>query len=273
MISLNDVLLAASNIPVNDPIAEIWGRQMRGGYKTIEYTGALPITIKANGDSLLDYRIYGASGGVGEPAESGEPADYKLPMTVANGNTAQTVPVYIGENQLDSVEGVSDYIDKSRGKIVRMIGEYTFTGDEAFDVYGFNACYTVSAIFPLAESKGGAITMQCDHPTFAAVVNSGLGYWASLKCADNACNFRVNTSQIVLRSTSNFETVAECKAYLKAQYNNGTPVKISYWLKTPIEEDPPVPFPEIPTIDGETVIDYDGEPKPSQVYVKYKGKG
>lgn len=33
--------------------------------------------------------------------------------------------------------------------------------------------------------------------------------------------------------------------------------------------DPPVPLPEIPTIKGETIIDYDGEPKPSQMYVKY----
>ena len=79
-------------------------------------------------------------------------------------------------------------------------------------------------------------------------------------------------SQVFLRSTSNFTTVEECKAYLKAQYDNGTPVKISYWLKTPIEEDPPVSFPDIPTIKGETIIDYDGTPKPSQMYIKYKGK-
>ena len=34
--------------------------------------------------------------------------------------------------------------------------------------------------------------------------------------------------------------------------------------------DPPVPLPEIPTIDGTTIIDYDGTPKPSQMYVKYR---
>lgn len=59
MISLNDVLLAMSNIPVDDPIAEIWGRGLQGGYKIIEYTGSLPIIINANGNALLDYRIYG----------------------------------------------------------------------------------------------------------------------------------------------------------------------------------------------------------------------
>lgn len=59
MTNLNDVLLAMSNIPVDDPIAEIWGRGLQGGYKIIEYTGTLPITIKANGEPLIDYRIYG----------------------------------------------------------------------------------------------------------------------------------------------------------------------------------------------------------------------
>lgn len=60
MTNLNDVLLAMSNIPVVDPIAEIWGRGLQGGrYTVIEYTGALPITINANGEPLIDYRIYG----------------------------------------------------------------------------------------------------------------------------------------------------------------------------------------------------------------------
>lgn len=59
MTNLNDVLLAMSNIPVDDPIAEIWGRGLQGGYKIIEYTGALPITINANGEPIIDYRIYG----------------------------------------------------------------------------------------------------------------------------------------------------------------------------------------------------------------------
>ena len=77
----------------------------------------------------------------------------------------------------------------------------------------------------------------------------------------------------MVRSTSNFTTAEECNAYFKAQYDNGTPVKMWYIMETPVEEDPPVPLPEIPTIDGTTIIDYDGDPKPSQMYVKYKGKG
>lgn len=68
MTNLNDVLLAMSNIPVDDPIAEIWGRGLQGGgYTIIEYTGALPITINANGKPLIDYRIYGNTEQTGTP--------------------------------------------------------------------------------------------------------------------------------------------------------------------------------------------------------------
>lgn len=192
-------------------------------------------------------------------------------ILIAPVSQTREAPVYIGENQLDSVEGVSDYVDKSSGKIVRMIGEYTFTGDETYYEYGGRgACCMAFNISPRAKSSTRQITMRCDHTAFTAISNTALGYWANAGLADNACNFRIDTSQVVFRSTANFMTERECKAYLKTQYDNGTPVKISYWLKTPVEEDPPVPFPEIPTIKGETVIDYDGTPKPSQMYIKYR---
>jgi hypothetical protein len=371
-------------------IIKVWSREAQEYvYESpVEYTGTLPITINANDDALLDYRIYGVDGGVGEPTENlfdestvesggyinpdsgdfvsnsnwtlsdyikvsgyyinlsakliyvfggwamihnfydsnkswlggenttqgvgtlGErksksysisgvayvrvsyrpavfddimlvkgstaptsyiPYGYKLPMTVSDGNTAQTVPVYIGENQLDSVEGVADYVDKANGKIVRMIGEYTFTGDESFNKYGnSDVFYTSTTIDPVGITTVNTITMRCNHPAFTAIENKDTRYWLNPEADDICCFLPGGRSQVFLRSTSNFATAAECKAYLKAQYDNGTPVKISYWLKTPIEEDPPVPLPEIPTIDGTTIIDYDGDPKPSQMYIKYR---
>lgn len=260
MISLNDVLLAMSNIPVDDPIAEIWGRGLQGGYRITEYTGSLPITITANGDALLDYRIFGADGGVGVATESGEPAGYKLPMVISDGNTEQTAPVYIGENQLDSVEGVSDYVDKSSGKIVRMIGEHTFTGDENVSRYGSRVHRILLAPAPL--STANIISTRCSH--FTAIRNMSVPNFT------NTAEYTCIISSDSARFCVNY--LGDLKVYFKEQYDNGTPVKVWYVLETPIEEDPPVPFPDIPTIKGETVIDYDGEPKPSQMYVKYKGK-
>ena len=201
-------------------------------------------------------------------------------IMLVKGSTAPTsyipysrtdIPIYIGENQLDSVEGVSDYVDKSSGKIVRMIGEYTFTGDESFNKYGgSDVFYTSKTIDPVGITTVNTITMRCNHPAFTVIENKDTRYWLNPEADDVCCFLPGGMSQVFLRSTSNFTTATECKAYLKAQYDNGTPVKISYWLKTPVEEDPPVSFPDIPTIEGKTVIDYDGDPKPSQMYVKYR---
>ena len=77
----------------------------------------------------------------------------------------------------------------------------------------------------------------------------------------------------MFRSTSNFTTVEESKAYFKAQYDNGTPVKMWYVLETPIEVDPPVPIPALPTIQGKTIIDWAGSGlAPSEVEFVYKPK-
>ncbi len=454
MLNYFDVIKAQSGIPVDDIWARIWGTAISDKYVVLEYTGTLPITINADGDALLDYRIYGADGGVGErvditglseplcgiqnytdsldlstgiltrriekivltgnerisksayysnaftynnsnistaitrvfsthfegsdsvptgdarkkkvfvanaagyvfnailfgdwqfsgnaddfkaylaaqydagtpvtvwyvlkepdvstisipPALTGtiegyliqdvtptpeapiyptangvKQADgtysisieysYKLPMVVSDGNTSQTVPVYIGTNPLDSVEGVADYVDKSSDKIVRMISEYTFTGDESINKYGSSdVFYTSKTIDPVGITTVNTITMRCNHPALTAIENKDTRYWLNPE-ADNICCFLPGgMSQVFLRSTSNFTTAAECKAYLKAQYDNGTPVKISYWLKTPVEEDPPISLPEIPTIEGETMIDYDGTVKPSKIYLRYMGK-
>ena len=77
-----DVVKIFGGSTLQKEIIKVWSREAQEYVyeSSVEYTGSLPITINANGDVLLDYRIYGADGGVGEPTESGEPAAYKLPM-------------------------------------------------------------------------------------------------------------------------------------------------------------------------------------------------
>lgn len=398
MISLNDVLLAMSNIPVDDPIAEIWGRGLQGGYKIIEYTGTLPITISANGDALIDYRIYGTDGGVGVvtenlfdkntitpnsflrsdgtidsttlfsisdfiPVENGdyfinnarsgytgpyhcvydenknfvrsivasisnmsiiigdnekyirisvnssndslnrlnvcmvvkgttaptkyEPYGYKLPMTVSDGNTEQSVPVYIGENQLTEGEYVSygeQKIYKRTENLATMGVAETKTKDGVTITCDGKGTYTLSG----TAEKDGSINF--DVPTFKMpdinetdfkvcffnsqaipVIRYGV---ALLMNATNRVVVSVstlsncNTSSILFTYTTNF--VFDC--VLSPSVTIGSVVP-SQFVPHIVPTDPPVPLPEIPTIDGTTVIDYDGDPKPSQMYVKYKDKG
>lgn len=363
MISLNDVLLAMSNIPVDDPIAEIWGRGLQGGYKIIEYTGSLPITITANGDALLDYRIYGASGGVGVATENlidanlseqtieikpstqynisrydgnyysdglsfdiydenndllwsdylgrwkgenlsvfdnakyfkikipnrclnavsliegGRPAGigrepypesyipygYKLPMTIGDGNTAQSVPVYIGENKLDAIGEYRDYVDFGTQKIIRRIAKIEFDGSENWQTYLNNVYVGVPNYIKSVWGTCAGFSRSSHYAPSLEAQEIGtycLGGLIQYKSTRWNGNIVINAGM----------STTEYRAYLASQVAAGTPVTFWYVVETPVEQDPPVPLSSLPIIKGETVIDYDGDPKPSQMYVKYKGK-
>lgn len=198
-----------------------------------------------------------------------------------------TTPIYIGENQLDAIGEYRDYVDFGIQKIARKIREYTFTGNETFNLFAQNAygtCWVNLRLYTtVAYCPSHQTTLRSSH--FTAINNSDAYFWYGYPQLDDACNFEkedgYDTVKIFFRSTANFSTAEECKAYFKEQYDNGTPVKIWFVMKYTVgqyestdngKEDPPVPLPEIPTIKGETVIDYDGDPKPSQMYIKYKAK-
>lgn len=65
-------------------------------------------------------------------------------------------------------------------------------------------------------------------------------------------------------------TIDDFKSYLAAQYAAGTPVTVYYVLAEPETET--VELPEIPTLDGTTVIDVDTEIKPSNLKITYKSR-
>jgi hypothetical protein len=98
---------------------------------------------------------------------------------------------------------------------------------------------------------------------------------------------RTGSASITIRvSDSIATTVADLKSYLAAQYAAGTPVTVWYVLAEPetaVVNEPLMKIGDyadtlsmeqagvsIPTFAGTTVIDYDGTPKPSQMYIKYR---
>lgn len=285
MISLNDVLLAMSNIPVDDPIAEIWGHGLQGGDRITEYTGSLPVTITANGDALIDYRIYGADGGVGVATVSGEPAGYKLSMTVGDGNTAQTVPVYIGENQL----GEDEYVSYGEQKIYK----HTDNSCPPQDSGAWNAGYVnstggISAATSAKEIYSDYIAVSSDQTynfkNFNSFPVGNAGNWYAVGIYDANKNFISRPASPQYGSNDNLKYhLPSNAAYVRLTFRTYDTIdnQLSFTLGDipPTQfvpyimpTNPPVPLPEIPTIDGTTVIDYDGDPKPSQMYVKYKDK-
>lgn len=328
-----------------------------------EYDGSLPITINANGDALLDYRIYGADGGVGEQTENlinaslseqtieikpstqynisrydgnyysdglsfgiydenndllwsdylgtwkgenlsvfgnakyfkikipnsclnavslieGErpagmgrepypanyiPYGYKLPMTVGDGNTVQTVPIYIGSELL----GEDEYVDYAEGKIYHKNPANYFDG--YFELGAID--YNTGAEIPSNSSiRTDFIELEPSNKYYVKWATGDL-YILPVSYDENK-----NYVKYLGAKTSNpsyFEVGANEKYIRFYLYNTTTPPKEMMVCKNADApyydpQDPPVPLPDIPTIDGETVIDYDGDPKPSQMYIKYR---
>ena len=390
MVNLNDVLLAMSNIPVDDPIAEIWGRGLQSGYKIIEYTGSLPITINADGDTLLDYRIYGADGGVGEQTEnlfdgemesgyydnSGEKQSNqnwircKNFIRVNQNKTYHAVIVnnvgaigsvvfarcynarkeYIGTTTQSTIEYYKEYAFEtlSDTEYVTFYISNTYSGlkialfetvaRKPYIPYGYKlpmvtrsenlynkndpdivySAYMNYAGTIIQGSYGDAVKVSGYIPinggqtyTGTNLMNSGAGnYYAYYDTNKQLLGTGLAANNMVFNSPTNAAYIRTTLVHRLsediAMLTEGSTAPSSYipYAKTTtpvyigenkLEEneyvsygeqkiyrdvsgtltptDPPVPLPDIPTIKGETVIDYDGEPKPSQMYVKYKSKG
>ena len=71
MVSIADVLRAGKGLPVDDPVAAVWGRKLGGNYTVETYTGTLPAELENTiAGRLRGYRIWGNTGGVGVSGEN-----------------------------------------------------------------------------------------------------------------------------------------------------------------------------------------------------------
>ena len=228
-----------------------------------EYTGAVPVTITADGTPLLDYRISGNTTQNGTPTPDSpimpegcgelEAGQYKIPIS----SNSTTTPVYLGE-----VEST------------RQIKKLVLDGTENWDK-GTYAFYSV--ITGIAAYK----PVLCTHYQYYEGSSSGAPI-------DSISTGSGGGSAIWIKTQNHGDTTVEqWKSYLAAQYAAGTPVTVWYVLAT--EETAVVNEPlmrigdyadtlskaqalvSIPTNNGSTTVDVDTTVKPSEVYIKYMG--
>lgn len=110
-------ILTARTRPSDKALYNIWARKISGGWTETTITGTLPLAfLSEKVQTLTDYRIYGTAEGAGAETESGEPAGYKLTLTVTSGEQSDTYPLYIGDSKL----GEEEYVDYGEQKVYKL---------------------------------------------------------------------------------------------------------------------------------------------------------
>ena len=189
-----------------------------------------------------------------------EPYGYKIPISSAN----TTTPVYLGEVQS-----------------TRRIKKYVITGQEntwiatAASPSGRNRFY-----LPLESALSSDTSTPLSICSHLPLLPTGGTY-----TTDNG--YTIANSNVYIRLTSDYNSLADFKTYLQQQYTAGTPVTVWYVLAT--EETAVVNEPlmrigdyadtlsksqagvSIPTNNGSTTVDVDTTVKPSEIYIKYMG--
>jgi hypothetical protein len=254
-------------------IAEVYGGIGESDpiyYKQREMVGTSPMQFKALGLPLKDYRIYGETLKDGTPSPD-MPVDvvgcgewdsaansYKLPVTTTNGTDTVTTPIYIGFEPLHRIGEYADYVGYSSGKIMRRIKKLVLTGEENWYSNHLSKNLFNIDIADYVKNTNATICL-CTH--YKAQKNITL--WTNVQ--DKSVCFYDSMNSLFYLRDSDFSTVADFKSYLAAQYAAGTPVTVWYVLQEPIEEDPPVPFPELPTLSGTNTLTVDTAVKPSEI--------
>jgi len=235
---------------------------------------SFPITLNDSlGTNLLDYLISGNMSQSGtptptnpiQPQECGDletggtkAGQYKIPISSAN----TTTPVYLGEVET-----------------TRKIRKIVFVGSEDEN---WSAQSAGGGAIRFRYTISNSVQADTAHPT-SICTHLPLGAESGTWNTDNI--YTISNNYLWLRLDSSFTTVAALKSWLAQQYANGTPFTVYYTFATPetgIVNEPIRKIGDyadtlsmeqagvqIPTLNGQTVVDVDTTLKPSEMYIKY----
>lgn len=254
-------------------------------------SGALPLTaVKTTGEDILDYKIYGASGGVGDVTSGTEPTGYKVSMSVASNNLIDCESGWqsrLGDGTYtgDNMTGTLTLTARNWfWKVVKVKPNtnYIFNGQctdyslaVGYGCYGSNSGVpeTTDVIFssfavnlPNFEFNSGnrdeiALYLYCGGST------EGTSTYTNLRISEGADKNFIPYSKTTTPIYIGSDPLGEGEY---VDYGEGKIYRMSGGTLTPT--DPPVSLPALPTVDGTTIVDYAGQSAavPSRFYAKYK---
>ena len=173
-----------------------------------------------------------------------------------------TTPIYL-DSPLYKIGDYADSINYAEQKVERVVKELVLTGKENWYYmpnYDVENTVRIHSSEILPDRKGTMLDL-CSH--FERMD------YRSLNVSNKPAFSIASGTQLVFRvSKAEGSAVTYFKSYLAAQYAAGTPVKVYYVMQTPETES--VTLPEIPTLNGTTVIDVDTVVKPESMTIKYR---
>lgn len=185
---------------------------LMGGSTVRTLTAQPPLSFKADGSPLISWSLKGNGSQTGTPTPDApitpdvvgtlSGSDWIIPITCAG----QTVPVNLGEVQT-----------------VRRIKKRVFDGSESWTVWN----YLTAVLFytPVADGTGDQVMSS----------HFGTRKTGSLPIAGNVVYNGSSNKNMIFRMSDDttITTVDSFKAWLAAQYANGTPVTVWYVLAAP----------------------------------------
>lgn len=155
--------------------------------------------------------------------EIGTKISYTFKVQIEEGTTATDIvehqsQSYIMPIQQDMLEG--DYFDFDREKEIHDWNLLSFTGNEAWSLLsGATSVFLLGNVS--GQTYGGHNFSMCTHFKY----DTRTAGMANLQDETFAMQYEYSALYV---KCNKFTTVEEWKAYLKSQYENGTPIKLAY---------------------------------------------
>lgn len=236
---------------------------------TRETSGTVPLTINGIGKDLKDWSITGNTVQNGTPTPENivevlgcgdydsETGLYRIPVvTKSDGAEPITTPIYLPTPLYSSEVMRSDGSREVKWKKLVLTGKENAVK---------NSNDSTNYLYYISMSGHKKINGFCSH-----LIGAG-GAPISIIGFNMNSTFSVlylNFGADIMKAQSSGNTVKGFKEYLAAQYAAGTPITLWYQLAEPTTET--FTAPQIPTLNGTTVIDVDTAVKPTEMYTKYK---
>ena len=248
------------------------------------YDGTLPAQFNANGDNLADYHIYGASGGVGD--DSGTAYGYEVDMSVSDGTTSTTTPIYIGDEPLEKDE----YVGFKEQKVYRRTenlcrNDFRQGGGYWYQDYGnHDQRCSQESLIPVTPSTEYTMSWTNDSLRYAVQQynNQDKNQTTNPALSDSGWkignSFRFTTTDnthyiwLQFSSPNYIYNIAPTDSLVTVVKGSTAPSTYIPYLQP---TDPPTPLPALPTVDGTTIVDYAGQSQatPEKVELKYRKEG